>query len=90
MDDIDKFINNFADNYDGGGYCVYNEWFDDNSGTGYGIDYDLGRGRGASNGCWDSKGFGEGFRFGGHISAISNDVVGRCYVNTDNLYGKHR
>lgn len=89
MEGIDKFINDFADNYAGRGCCIDHEWFDDDSGMGHGIYY-LGKGKGDSNGCWDSKGFGEGIRFGGSRSVISNEVIGCCYVNTVNLYGQHR
>lgn len=90
MNDIDKFINDFTDNYDGGGCCSDHEWFDDDSGIGHGVDCVLGKGRGDSNGYWNSKGFGKGLRFGGDFSATPNKVIGRCYINTDNLYGQYR
>lgn len=93
MEDIDKFVNS-AYHYDGGGggCCSIIEWFDDNAGVGRGKnwDYNFGNGRDDSNGKWDSEGYGEGFRFGGHVSSKTHEITAYCYVNTENLYGKHR
>ena len=92
MEDIDKFVNNSAHNYDGAGCCAETEWFNDNVGTGHGFDWNLGRGRDDSNGIWDSKGYGEGIRYGGQVSAITHEIIGYCYcdVNKENLYGHNR
>ena len=90
MDCIDKFINYSANNYDGAGCCSDIEWFDDNVGVGHGVDYNLGKGRGDSNGTWDLEGYGEGRSYGGYVSAKTNEVICCCYVKTNNLYGKHR